>query len=47
MLSKNVSNKKCVPELVFFNEKIMRKIPMIFVIETTIITITTQIATCK
>ena len=32
MLSKNVNNK-CVPNLVFFNEKKLRKIPMIFDIE--------------
>ena len=30
MLSKNVNNKKCVSKLVLFNEKKMRKIPMIF-----------------
>ena len=30
MLSKNVNNKKCAPKLIFFNEKKMRKIPMIF-----------------
>ena len=33
MLSKNVNNKKCAPKLVFFNEKKMRKVPMIFDIE--------------
>ena len=33
MLSKNVDNKKCAPKLVFFNEKKIRKIPMIFDIE--------------
>ena len=30
MLSKDVKNKKCAPKLVFFNEKKIRKIPMIF-----------------
>ena len=30
MLSKNVNNKKCAPKLIFFNEKKMRNIPMIF-----------------
>ena len=29
----NVNNKKCAPKLVFFNEKKLRKIPMIFDIE--------------
>ena len=29
-LSKNVSNLKCAPKFVFFNEKIIRKIRMIF-----------------
>ena len=29
-LSKNVNTKKCAPKLVFFNEKKMRKIQMIF-----------------
>ena len=33
MLSKNVNNKKCAPELIFFNEKKMRKIRIIFDIE--------------
>jgi hypothetical protein len=33
ILSKNVNNKKYGPELVFFNEKKMRKIRMIFDIE--------------
>ena len=30
ILSKNVNNKKCDPKLVFFDEKKMRKIRMIF-----------------
>ena len=33
ILSKNVFNKKCGPELVFFNEKKWRKIRMIFDLE--------------
>ena len=33
MLSINVINKKCAPKLVFFNEKKLRKIRMIFDIE--------------
>ena len=33
MLSKNVNNKKCAPELIFFNEKKLRKIQIIFDIE--------------
>ena len=33
MLSKNVNNKKCDPKLILFNEKKLRKIPMIFDIE--------------
>ena len=33
MLSKNVNNKKCAPELIFFNEKKLRKILIIFDIE--------------
>ena len=33
MVSKDVKNKKCAPKLVFFNEKILSKIPMIFDIE--------------
>jgi hypothetical protein len=33
ILSKNINNKKCAPKLVFFNEKKMRKIWMIFDIE--------------
>ena len=33
MLSKNVNNKKCAHKLIFFNEKKMRKIPMIFDID--------------
>ena len=33
MLSKNVNNKKCAPKLIFFNEKKLRKIRMIFDIE--------------
>ena len=32
-LSKNVNNKKCAPKLIFFNEKKMRKILIIFDIE--------------
>ena len=32
-LSKNVNNKKCAPKFVFFNEKKIRKIWMIFDIE--------------
>ena len=30
MLLENVNNKKCDPKLIFFNEKILRKIPMNF-----------------
>ena len=30
MLSKNVTNKKCAPEIALFNEKKIRKIPTIF-----------------
>ena len=33
ILSKNVNNKKCAPKLVFFNEKKLRKIQIIFDIE--------------
>ena len=33
MLSKNVTNKICAPKLIFFNEKKMRKIRIIFDIE--------------
>ena len=33
ILSKNVENKKFAPKLVFFNEKILKKIPMIFDVE--------------
>jgi hypothetical protein len=33
MLSKNFNNKKCAPKFVFFNEKKIRKIPMIFDVE--------------
>ena len=33
IISKNVNNKKCAPKLVFFNEKKLRKIPIIFDIE--------------
>jgi hypothetical protein len=33
MLSKNVNNKKYTPKLVFFNERKMRKIGMIFDVE--------------
>ena len=33
MLSKNVNNKKCASELIFLNEKKMRKILLIFDIE--------------
>ena len=33
MLSKNVSNKNSVPKLVFFNEKKIRKIWLIFDVE--------------
>ena len=33
MLSKNVNNKKCAPTLIFFNEKKLRKIQIIFDIE--------------
>ena len=33
MLSKNVNNKKCAPKLIFFNEKKLRKIWIIFDIE--------------
>ena len=29
-VSKNVNNKKCAPKLIFFNEKKMRKIRIIF-----------------
>ena len=32
-LSKNVNNKKCAPKLIFFNEKKLRKIRIIFDIE--------------
>ena len=31
--SKNVNNKKCAPKLIFFNEKKLRKIRIIFDIE--------------
>ena len=30
MLSKNVNNQECTPELVYFNEKNMRKIQILF-----------------
>ena len=33
VLSKNANNKKCASKFVLFNEKKMRKIPMIFDIE--------------
>ena len=33
MISKNVNNKKCAPKLIFFNEKKLRKIRIIFDIE--------------
>ena len=33
ILSKNVNNKKCAPKLVFFDEKKLKKIQMIFNIE--------------
>ena len=33
MLSKNINNKKWAPKLVFFNEKKMKKIPMVFDVE--------------
>ena len=33
ILSKNVNNKKCAPQLKFFNEKKIRKILMIFDID--------------
>ena len=33
MLSKNVNNKKCDPKIVFFNNKKIRKIWMIFDVE--------------
>ena len=33
MLWKNVNNKKYAPKFIFFNEKKIRKIPMIFDIE--------------
>ena len=33
ILSRNVNNKKCASKFIFFNEKKMRKIPMIFDIE--------------
>ena len=33
MLSKNVNNKICAPKLIFFNEKKMRKIRIIFDVE--------------
>ena len=33
MLSKNVNNKKCAPKLIFFIEKKLRKIRIIFDIE--------------
>ena len=33
MISKNVDDKKCAPKLVFFIEKELGKIPMIFDIE--------------
>ena len=32
MSSKNVNNKKCAPKIIFFNEKKIRNIRMIFVI---------------
>jgi hypothetical protein len=37
MLSKNVNNKKFAPKLVFFNEKKLRNIPIIFDIESQIL----------
>jgi hypothetical protein len=37
ILSKNVNNKKCAPKLVFFNEKKLKKIQMIFDIESQIL----------
>ena len=33
MLSKNVNNKKGAPKLIFFNEKKMRKIMMMFEVQ--------------
>ena len=33
ILLKNVNNKKCASTFIFFNEKKLRKIPMIFDIE--------------
>ena len=33
MLSKNVNNKKCAPEFIFFNEKKIEKIQIIFDVE--------------
>jgi hypothetical protein len=33
MLSKKVNNKKCAPRFIFFNEKKIRKIKMIFDVE--------------
>ena len=33
MFLKNVNNKNCAPKFIFFNEKKIRKIPMIFDIE--------------
>ena len=33
MLSKNVNNKKCAPKLIFFNEKKLGKIQIIFDVE--------------
>ena len=33
ILSKNDNNKKCAPKMIFFNEKKLRKIWMIFDIE--------------
>ena len=33
MFSKNDNNKKCATKLIFFTEKKMREIPMIFDIE--------------
>ena len=33
MLSKNIDNKKCAPKLIFFNEKKIRKIRIIFDVE--------------
>ena len=32
-VKKNVTNKKCAPKFVFFNEKNMINIPMIFELE--------------